>query len=96
MVIADRKTLLGYSMPKVSTHPGYNLWEIEVEHSNLRLGITQFKAQGLTPTTWSIFVEVSGQRFESRGATERIARNRMHKQLRDMWQMLKYLLDRGP
>jgi hypothetical protein len=95
-VTPDRKTLLGFSMPKVSTHPGYNLWELEVEHSNLRLNITQFLPQVLTPTTWSIAIEISGQRFESRGATERIARNRMHKQLRDLWQMLKYLLDRGP
>jgi hypothetical protein len=93
---SDRKTLLGYSMPKVSTHPGYNAWELEVEHYNMRLGITQFKAQGLTPATWSIAIDTPGQRFESRGATERIARNRMYKQLRDMWHLLKFLLDRGP
>ena len=96
MTTPDRKTLLGYSLPKVSEHPDYNLWELEIEPQDLRLVITQFKVRGLTPGTWSLSVDLLGEHFESRGTTERVARNRMYKKLRGMWQMLKYLLERGP
>lgn len=91
----EPKYLLSFPL-KYRAIKGGEIWANYVEHHELGLNLIHYPKTRLRDECWVVRVEFLDVTIEGRAPTERIARQRARRKLKEICDTGRYLLDRGP